>query len=318
MYCKYVYHSGATYANFAADMAKLLTGETSLSNLSAQCNIAKSELVTIVPAGWTVHDAAPGGDYQVLKAPWADNQGYKYAKVGSLYDSSSSSYINICIGYESWDASTHTGSEMVYLSNMGLYAQRFNPNGPGTLYLFSSSRFMMLLGMTASGSVGGSTYQGPSGLFEHTRCMSWCTAARNVGPWGWTNLAWTGSYDTGFCPVRTKKKASGLLESGCCIALGVPGGHGVAESLSTGNSEPFLADPCTMAIHMYPLILTGIKWDQVANGGVSGFHGNLSSVCDVWGIQTGILCLEDTLTWNNHTYVAIVNATAVNILARKE
>ncbi|MBF0146353.1 MAG: hypothetical protein HQL84_10070 [Magnetococcales bacterium] len=316
MYCRYAYDAGATYANFVADMVKLFTGETSLSNLSAQCNLARSELITTVPAGWSLHDAAPGGNFQVLKAPWADNLGYKYAKVGSLLDSGSP--VNICHGYETWDATSHAGTGLSYLSDSGIYAQRFDPNGSGVLYLFSSARFMMMLGVTASGLVGGSTFMGPSGLFEHTRAMPWCTADNQVGPWGWTNFAWYGSYDTGFSPIRCKRRSSGLLETGCNLALGVPGGHGITSSLGSGYPEHSLADTTTMAVPMYPLILTGIAWDQASNGGVSGYHGNLSSVCDVWGIQTGSLSLGDTLSWNNHTYVALLNAANVNIIARKE
>ncbi|MBF0109282.1 MAG: hypothetical protein HQL76_08910 [Magnetococcales bacterium] len=316
MYCKYAYNPGATYANFVADMVKLLTGEANLANLSSQCNVARSELVTTIPAGWSVHDAQPGGDYQVLKAPWADNAGTKYAKVGSLLDSGAS--INICHGYETWDASTHAGTGLAYLSGTGIYAQRFDPNGSGILYLFASARFMMMLGITASGLVGGSTFSGPSGLFEHTRAMPWCSAANAVGPWGWTNLAWYGSYDTGFSPIRCKRRSTGLLETGCALALGVPGGHGIADSLNTGTCEHSLVDSATMAVVMYPLILTGIEWDQASNGGVSGYHGNLSSVCDVWGVQSGSLCLGDTLTWNGRTYMALLNASSVNILARKE
>ncbi|MBF0131791.1 MAG: hypothetical protein HQL75_04285 [Magnetococcales bacterium] len=314
MYCKYVYDAGTTYANWASDLAQLLTGETSLSNLSSQCIVEKSELITTVPAGWTLHDDAPGGDYYVLKAPWADGQGYKYALVGSVYVSGN--YLNHCIGYQTWDATTHTGGSPIYLSDNATYAQRFNLNGAGTLYLFSSSRFIMMLGVTASGLVGGSTYAGPSGIFEHTRAMPWCTADEGVPPWGWTNFAWSGGYGTGFVLARAKRRSTGSMEDSCYAALRIPGG-GISD-LNSGTSERSLTDPTTLSLQMYPLILTGFGMSEDSLGAVNGYHGNLSSLCDVWGVQTGWLNLEDTFTWNNRTFVCILNAGGVNIAVRKE
>lgn len=314
MYCKYVYNSGTTYANWASDLAKLFTGETSLSNLSSQCVVAKSELNTTVPAGWTMHDDAPGGNYKVVKAPWADGLGYKYALVGSVY--TGGLYLNQCIGYQYWNATTHTGGVSIYLSGQDIYAQRFDPNGAGTMYLFSSPRFILMLGVTASGLVGGSTFPGPSGLLEHTRAMPWCTADKGIPPWGWTNLAWYGGYNAGFVLARAKKRSTGSMENSCYASLGVPGGG--MTNLNSGTPEHSLVDSTTLSLQMYPLILTGFGMSEDSLGAVNGYHGNISSVCDIWGVQSGWLDLEQTFTWNNRTFVCIINSGGVSIAVRKE
>lgn len=320
MYCKYVYKPGATFANFAADLALLLCGETNLANLSAQCDLSTSELITTVAADWSLHDAAPGGDYQVLKAPWADGLGYKYAKVGALWDGSSASNVAVAVGYESWDAVGHSGSGKVYLSDQGSYAQRLDTSNGGRLHLFASPRMIMMLGETQAPYylVGGSTFSGPSGLFEHERRMPWCTAANHIGPWGWTNFAWTGGNGSGFNPVRCKKRATGTLETDCTIAMGVPGGLGILPSMGTGYPEVFLDDAQSLSTQMYPIVLTSISWNTASNGGVSGYYGDLSGLCDCWGILSGSLSMEDTFTYNQKTYVALLSGGTVCMVARKE
>lgn len=311
MYCKYVYVAGVSTAQIAADLAALVTGETNLGHLSAACDTSHSELVTTVAAGWTIHDAAPGGDYKVVKAPWADGLGYKYVNLGC-----SSTHV-FTKGYENWNASTHTGFHLITLSDTSTYAQQLNLSTGGRLYLFVNARSLFILSILANGTVGGSTFPGPSGLLEHTRQLPWDTAANGIGPWGWTNLSWTGAAQGALVKVRGKKASTGEMAASIRCGTDIPGGATVLQ----GNSQTFpdfhIDGSHNLQITMYPILLTGLDWNAIDEGGVSGYYGEISSLCDIWMIQGGRLSLEDTFTYSGKTYIAMMASFSVCWVGRK-
>ncbi len=172
MYANYAYLTGATQANILADLTALLTGETNKANLSASCDQANTVIVSDIAAGWTLHDNAAGSNLKVLKAPLVDDAAqYKYL----MLDLATSLAVKI-YGYESWNATAHTGTN-VTANSTSSYFQRYQTAEPGVLHVFATARMVVIIGAYGS-VVGDDNYRGASVYAEGSRLQPWDTVAQ--------------------------------------------------------------------------------------------------------------------------------------------
>lgn len=138
MYARYDYRAGAATANVFADIVKILTGTTDKAQLSADCVQATTEIISVVPAGWTLVDNNTGtANEVVVKAPCAKGVIDKFAKL--RVSSSTTMHLQVA---ESWNASTHVGVNATHSSNIGISVNLANAN---TFYIAADERFFALI-----------------------------------------------------------------------------------------------------------------------------------------------------------------------------
>ncbi|MBF0436441.1 MAG: hypothetical protein HQL77_13835 [Magnetococcales bacterium] len=301
MFAKYVYNGGATAANITIDIVKILTGETNLANLSAQCNTAKSYITSTIAAGWSVHDASAGTNAQCLKAATYDGLGYKYATIsndGTLL------YMKV---YGYWNAATHAGSYLSYSSDISNYCQKVDLTNGGIVWIGSSARFIFMLShLPATNTWGSSTGASPMALLEYTKIMPWYDNASFKGTFGFT------SFFTGLIyPGQTKRRTNGMWEISGSYSLQVMGMFGNPASQIGTTYQDFVFDGTNLTFSMGPLYVYGNP-----NGGdtISGYHGDITSLADIWAIQGSTGCIEDTFTYNGNTYI-MMPVTSGNYVA---
>lgn len=143
MYAVYNYQAGSTQANVLNDLVKILTGETNKANLSANCVQANTSILSTVPAGWTLHDAAAGTNTQNIKALNQDGTTYKYFSLQMTSTTTMSGAF-----YESWNAIAHTGTN---------WAAQYWPTttwdsaGGGYFYIYATSKNIIIMPWTSTG-----------------------------------------------------------------------------------------------------------------------------------------------------------------------
>ena len=104
MYISYVPSASATAVEVWQDFCNILVN-TPISSLSQSCNKTASVLkASSVASPWTLHDGSVSATAKVFKSLNADGVTYKY-----LHVSYSSTNIVLAL-YETWNASTHTGT----------------------------------------------------------------------------------------------------------------------------------------------------------------------------------------------------------------
>ncbi|MBF0415930.1 MAG: hypothetical protein HQL77_13840 [Magnetococcales bacterium] len=302
MWCKYTYKASATKANIMNDVVLLLTGTSSLASLSADCDQANSVLVTTVAAGWTLHDASAGTNAKCVKAALADDAAtFKYLVV----DTNTTGYIFFKI-YETWNASTHTGTNLTYGSDLAQYAQRISTSS-FQLYLSASARHAIGFSDIGAGTSnkGCSTGNRFTGVMERTRQMAWDTVAAGYPPYAFimdsTNLYAPRIKVKGSSDI-TGSSASGYY--GCAYTTAVLNFSytGTVTDSSGGEYAPLI-----------PLLMHRLGM----TGGFTDMFGNFSSQCDIWLIPASIFSLYDEFTANSKTYVAIIDGGPVKIAIRK-
>lgn len=186
MFAKYEYQAGSTLANIMSDIVALLTGETVVANLSADCVDANSYIFSTVAAGWTVYDAAAGTNAQCLRALNLDGSTYKYLVVD--LNTANKMYGKV---YQSWDAGAHTGTNLSYNSDSAtLSALKIDATNGGVLYIGASARGTVM--NSFAGGIWGVNTTGvysPIICYERSRAAAWDTAGAGYPPFGFALLS---------------------------------------------------------------------------------------------------------------------------------
>jgi len=208
MYSSIHYAAGSTLENVMADIVKLLTGETSLANLSTDVDIPESDIYTgWSVAGWTTHDISDVSK-PVLKAEIGDMPGvYKYIR----FEISGTNYIKYKY-YHDWDEVGHVGNEVIpygydkYIYSNGTDREYNSPTEntghPAYRTVGNPSTSSSLLIITASPRHVGfmpmynnvQSTVGFTGIFEHTRLTNWDTPANGIKPVVVSNRPWAIAY----------------------------------------------------------------------------------------------------------------------------
>ena len=289
MYAVYNYAAGATTANILADVIKLLTGETNKANLSAACVQANTSITSTVSAGWTVHDAAAGTDYQVIKSLCADGTTYKY--YGLKVDSATALRP---LTYESWNATTHAATNSTAATST--YTPiTIAPTGGGYLYIYCTNRNIMIRSYCSG------AFQGVQGGFFHEY-------SREMVPTGYPcwllsngngnglyasprvkNVTTTGDYLTG----GSQFNLSHGISTACNSYLGGSGGTYV-------NNNGYYRDGSeNVSLVVFKMEVFGIPIQNGTNLGTYR-HGDVYDVVGMATVTGGTL---DEIVINSKTYV---------------
>jgi len=151
MYATYRYAAGSTAANFLSDVVAILTGETDVNNLSANCIKADSSILTTYDsAGWEMHDNASHTNGVMLRAINIDDQSYKY--YGIQQNTLNAFSVRTA---ETWNPVTHTGT-----NQLGAYEITCNLTGGGYWYIYAHRGCIYIL------PYHNTAYQSTRGCFE--------------------------------------------------------------------------------------------------------------------------------------------------------
>lgn len=145
MYAVYNYQAGSTAANISADLIKILTGETNKANLSANCVQANTSILSTVPAGWTVWDAAAGTNAQCIRALNQDGTTYKYYTLQAANGTTIGGTVS-----EAWNAATHTGTNTTTQSTC-----TWDSSGGGYFYIYATSKNIVIMPWITTGYING-------------------------------------------------------------------------------------------------------------------------------------------------------------------
>ncbi|MBF0423678.1 MAG: hypothetical protein HQL73_11875 [Magnetococcales bacterium] len=292
MYCKYVYKASATQANILADVVAVLTGTSSVASLSSDCDKVNSVLITTVAAGWTVHDPSAGTNSQVLKAAFADDTAtFKYLWIST----NTSGYIITAI-YETWNASTHTGTNLCYYSNNTTVSQRIVTSGSNILNVLATARYALFLSDTGAGytNKGPSSGYCVSGVVERTREMSWDTPAAGYPPYLY--FCW-GGLSPAYAP-RVKARGTGdLTGSSATMNLG-PVYHSSLSNIETGFIPDAGGNQYALASSIN-VNRAGLSYNYAS------LFGNITSSCDIWVLPLSTYNTYDQVSMDGKTYLAL-------------
>lgn len=292
MYAVYTYAAGSTAANILADVVKILTGETLLSNLSANCVQASSSiLTTATPAGWSVWDAAAGTNLQVIRSPWDVSNGSGYNYVG--VDTNTAGYISLNT-YETWNNSTHIGTNG-YVPTPSASGQRLNLASGGTLYIGAQNGHSIYV-MSYQSGVWGSTNITPLIFAERTRRSAWDTnsLAYPVG-----SLIVYGSYGSfGQSSTYANRIVNYVGTDSTIIAghLVTPFG-GLTGNTNATQTWPTTTVPMANKVLQHMLVP---MWHVLPVHGFLG--GDCSIFSDIWFTTTTGASLDEVIV-NGNSYV---------------
>ena len=113
MYGRYVFTAAATILNIIDDIAAIIAGQTNAASLIAAVS-PDTELDGTIATTWSVYDNATGSDNPrvILRSQISDAASkYKYIGLGDAGSGNMAVYT-----YESWNSTTHTGTNAVSIS----------------------------------------------------------------------------------------------------------------------------------------------------------------------------------------------------------
>lgn len=178
----------------------------------AEIKTAVEGAVTSLDAGWSVHDADASATSVCYTAPNKDGASNKYVVVDYA-----SNMVQIKL-YETWNATTHTGTNLAVGSDRAEYCGKYVTTAPGQIFIFCSPRWMAMVTRDPSnGQLNNNTsWQGLYGAFEVARDNPEDTAAAGYPPVIWLNSHFLFANPTapsalsccGFMP-RTRSGATG-------------------------------------------------------------------------------------------------------------
>jgi len=299
MYARYAYTASASVANVLADLAAIFTGETNKANLSAGCDQSLTEIISIVPAGWTMHDNAAGTNKVVIKAPFSYNGTlFKYL----MLDHSLSTNTRLTFyGYETWDAVAHTGTNQTQNGTFDAHAK--GSGVAGTIYLFAHAKFAAFTSTTGT-AWGDVTYGGMNIFSEYSR----------AAPWANTSMPHAALIQTGSCigrspyfsvyPLKARDKIDQILTGTAAVAY--LGSIGIDIPLRYNNSSYFpngsdfnigdgIGNEYTPLFPLYAM-----------NPPVYGIPiGDFSLVSDFWLLPNNLVGNLTTFQYDSNDYLSV-------------
>ncbi len=315
----YQYLAGAFASDLLDDLVAILTGETLVANLSASCNKSSTSIESVVPSGWTLHDEAAGTNAKVIKAPLADDATrFKYVEINTNTAGAVLTKV-----FEDHNATTHTGSNLCYASDLVSSNQRVSTNTVGTLHIFSSARFLLLASLY-SGLWGSPTNSGPSGCFERTRQCGWDTPAAGWPPFLFCNLgdlAATSNGLSAYAPRYMDRARNPLAGSSAPLY---------------GFTGPFGSDGSNSQLSVFKMFsqLNGIdqRVPDETGGYVTPFYpitflnysvmpepyGEISSHCEIWVLPQGVATNLDVLQKGGIDFICLQAASSSKTFAMRK
>lgn len=311
MYCKYKHNSSATQASITDDIFKLVTGETDLNNLSSGCDVAGSELVIDIPAGWVDADSFydSTSNLRIVKAPLVDDPAqFKYVRLNF----SNASYFSINI-YFGWDDVAHTGTSLAYRSDNNSYNQRAQLGGDGYYHIVATARMLMVASNNTTDGWGSSSYQGPSGCFERTRIMPWDTPEFGSPPFLWFNPGWAESSSNGYAyaPKLYAKDLTYVASNTAWMRAESVGYTYAMNNPPSGSGQKIPDGQGGFVVPFFPIYF--YNPNQMPSP-----YGEISSLCKIYKIPTGMCFNLETIKKGALDYIAMrtYDSTAMIVVRR--
>ena len=168
-----------TVSRFTTDIVGILTGSiTAQSGLSSDW--AASTFANTVSPGWTLHDSAAGPAVNnivpvVIRAPWADDPTkYKYVKIESV----GTNVLNFN-GYETWNETTHTGTNPIMASIGSSTFQSFTVGAQPQVVISASPNGFYIQGSTSLITAATQWIM----VSDYTRDDPWSTVTNGYPSW---------------------------------------------------------------------------------------------------------------------------------------
>jgi len=318
MFARYNYIAGSTVANIMADIVAILTGTTDKNTLSASCDKTNTYIYnTYTNAEWILHDASAGTNQVVLKgARFDDPTNYEYALLD--FDTVASKFgVKL---YETWNETTHTGTNVAYVStnlssNTGFY-QRINTSAGGSTIIYANKgRCILFQGNTATG-YGDDTNKAWLGCMQRSRLSPWDTVAAGYpisavvfGASMFGALSYSGG-PLAVCRIKNPDGGSIVGSNDCVLKSAWIGCGGLTTATPIKGSyyydsqSPVFKVPDGLGGFYAPL--TNIYANNPYKGHLGG---SFSDVCDVWLGVAYPFNLDEVVT-GGKTYVFIQNTSA--------
>ncbi len=238
MWAKYAYNSGISQANILADIVAILTGTTDKTTLSTGCDQVNTEIInTYDNAGWTVHDAAAGTNAKVIKAECqGDAAQFKFVEINT--DTAGQIFAGL---WESFNETTHVGTNAAYGSKTNGYGQRYATAATGVLYISASSGRIILYGVSSAGNGISNTPGSATGVFESGREFSWCAVGQGFTPVAQLRSAgslYATRHKDAIGNTQVGASQASSLVSGFGVAIGAAAFHVNGPAAASGNHAP--------------------------------------------------------------------------------
>lgn len=176
---------------------------------SALVDVINAIETALTAMGWTLHDAAAGVNARAYSAVCVDGVRTKYI----VLDFNTAGYM-LCKTYESWNAATHAGTNLCYLSDNTSYAQRLSLTNGGQMFVLAAVRYACFLSYQ-SGLWGASTFACPCGCFEYLPSNPEDTAVAGYPCWVWLNMGQLLNGNSSlFSPPRNRAGQTGAGAAG--------------------------------------------------------------------------------------------------------
>ncbi|MFZ5531484.1 MAG: hypothetical protein ACOY4U_10620 [Pseudomonadota bacterium] len=283
MFARYNYKAGSTLANVIADIVAILTGTTNVNSLSADCDTANSLILnTYANASWVVHDSAAGTNKQVLKgARFDDGTSYEYL----MLDFNTSGYV-IMLMYETWNATTHAGTNV---SSAGSWSsttihQRLNLTAGGSMIIYANAGKCCFMQSNIPAGIGASNANEWTGVFQRSRLSPWDTAGAGYPLSVCTTGAKAFTQGNTSAACRYKNPAGGdVITTGAFLQTSMRGWG--SNNTSTNGNVGSTTGSCVQTAKIpdgaggFYTPLNDIRFDYQAN---QFLGGSISDVCDVW------------------------------------
>lgn len=298
MYASYFYSAGATAADILSDVVAILTGETTVADLSTSCDKTNTTITASARvAGWTVHDASAGTNAQVIKAVIADNDSqYKYLRI----DTNTTGYIFVAL-YETWDETAHTGTNAVNYAATNSYHQQISTTRGGRIEISASVRHACFYAKIPTSEWGAPlSVNYPLMILERTRLSIWDTVAN-----GYLPVISSNTFNSGY-ETRRRDADGGadVSTTSASVVLFTP----FADSLLTTTTCHFTNG----TTNYYPLVPFGYNKE-------SDWHlgGWVSKMADIYLTVKYSLGTGDTITLDGNDYIVWGLAAGNNLAVRK-
>ena len=147
----------------------------------AQIRAAVDEVMIL--GGWEVFDASVNSGAACYRALNKDGLSYKYA----VLEFAANTFVVKC--YESWNASTHAGTNLAYNSDSTTYQGKYSLTAAGQIFAFIHPRWAAFVTRDPANALlnYNSSWQGLFGVFEIARDNPEDTAAAGYPPVVWMN-----------------------------------------------------------------------------------------------------------------------------------
>ena len=302
-----VYTNGVLRGTVIDNDATTITINESYSASGVTAIVTTFEIYTDwAVAGWSLYDSSAGTNKKCIRAQYIDDaSNYKYITI----DTNTSNRI-LFGGYESWNNTSHTGSNLMQFSGSASYDQRVNLSSGGYLYISASARHLYL-NSYQSGVWGGAWSNNCTFYCEHTRDSGWDTVANGYPAWVGFPLGFVYSNSIGYAPRICDH--TGADVTGASAAVYCKSAIGGAFLTSAWGGAPLNTAPANAAKNILHLMIPL----SCSNAQEGFLGGKLTYFSEIYATTYNQGSPLDEYIANGNSYVLFPEYTNYRILVRK-